>query len=116
MSKAKETTEIVYVTPSRLALITQDHTTRGTIFSACWRKRSDGTLRRGTFRNSKTMTKGKVGGEMAYDPASKGLLPVYDMDKRGYRSIDLEALVYVKVGGTEYRVDSPANRNVFQTS
>lgn len=44
------------------------------------------------------------GGEKSYDPTSVGLLSVYSMDRKGYRSIPVEGIVEVKIGGEIYKI------------
>jgi len=39
------------------------------------------------------------GGPAAYDAAEKGLITLFDMDKRGYRSIPVANITRLKVGG-----------------
>lgn len=95
-------TETIPVTATRLALICVDLTSLGTFFGATWVKRTNGELRSGTFRNSKTMTAGKTGKGSSYNPAEKGLMVVFDTQLKQYRSIDLEALRSVRVSGKEY--------------
>jgi hypothetical protein len=51
-------------------------------------KRSDGSLR--ILRGRYGVEKGNGGGK--YDPPSKGLLCVWDVENEGYRSIPLEGL------------------------
>ena len=44
------------------------------------------------------------GGELPYDAASKGLLPVYDMQKKAYRIITLNSVYNIQLAGDEYIV------------
>lgn len=76
----------------------------GTIFSATFTKRSDGSLRK--MRCRLKVRKDVTGAGMAYDPVSKGLLPVYDMAKRGYRMIPLDALKSLTIRGETYSFKS----------
>ena len=43
------------------------------------------------------------GGELPFDPVEKGLLPVFDMQKKGYRMINLKTVTEIRAGGTVYR-------------
>lgn len=44
-------------------------------------------------------------GDRAYDPADKGLLPVWDMQKQAYRSISLDSIISIKIAGVEYQME-----------
>lgn len=44
------------------------------------------------------------GGELPYDAKSKGLLPVFDLQKKAYRIISLDTVYNIKVDGDEYIV------------
>lgn len=96
------TTEIV--TLPRLAVIVSNMTRNGQFFGCGWHKK-DGTYRTGTFRNSKTMSKGKNGKGMSYDPDERGLVTVYDTGLQKYRMIQVDGLQWVKTGGKVYKVD-----------
>jgi hypothetical protein len=96
-----ETTTLKSVDKATLALILATSTTSGKLFSAGWFKK-DGTYRDGVFRNSTTMTKGKTGKGLAYDPGSRGLVTVYDVKKKAYRMISVDRLQWVKVEGVLY--------------
>lgn len=50
------------------------------------------------------VTKGLKGGKLKFDPIEKDLLPVYDMQAKGFRSISLDSINWVKVGGVTYNV------------
>lgn len=43
------------------------------------------------------------GGTPAYNPDDYGLLWVWDLEKRGYRSIPLDRVISVRINGIEYR-------------
>lgn len=72
----------------------------GHVFAVEFVKRTDGSLRKMTCRTG--VTKGTHGGSMGYDPANHGLLSVYDMEKQGFRSIPVDALTHVSMGGKRY--------------
>lgn len=42
------------------------------------------------------------GGELPYNPIEKGLIPVFDMQKREYRMINTQTILSVKIGNEEY--------------
>lgn len=69
------------------------------IFSVEFIKK-DGSLRKMVARMG--VTKGVSGVGMKYDPISKGLLPVYDMQKHSYRMINIETIQLLKVKGELY--------------
>ena len=72
----------------------------GKIFSVEFIKRTTGELRRMTCRIG--VKKHLKGGEKAYSAAQKRLLTVFDMDAKGYRSIPLEGIQSVSVGGQTF--------------
>lgn len=72
----------------------------GHIFAVEFVKRTDGTIREMLCRCG--VTKGTHGGSMGYDPANHGLLSVYDMQKRGFRSIPVDAVIHLSMDGQRY--------------
>ena len=86
------------------------HNTKGSIFSVTFVKRSTGEVRKGVFRLGYTVSEGLAGGEAPYSFDEKGLIPVYRMDSdistsAGMRrTIPVEGIVSLKVGGLEYQV------------
>lgn len=78
----------------------------GKIFSCRFTKRSDGSERRMVARTGVKM--GLTGKGAAYDAESKGLLTVYDMQKRGYRTIPSENVIEVHV--RKERLEFPPNK------
>lgn len=73
-----------------------DQTREGQIFSAIFTKK-DGTERKIKARCG--VTKGVNGKGLSFDPISKGLLPVYDLDKSSFRMINLNTLKEAKIKG-----------------
>jgi len=60
--------------------------TNGKFFTATFIKK-DGTTR---VMNARLGVKAYLkGGELPYDPESKGLIPVYSLDSKGYRMINM---------------------------
>ena len=45
--------------------------------------------------------KGVKGTGMAYNPIEKGLLPVWDMQKKGFRMINLKTVTKLQIKGEE---------------
>jgi len=74
----------------------------GTIFSLKFIKRSNGELREMVCRLGVKKHLATNGRERAYDPAEKGLLCVYDLQKKGYRSIPLENILEIRIKGKVY--------------
>lgn len=73
-----------------------------TIFSCRFVKRTTGQERLMVCRLG--VTKHLSGGDATYEPSTKGLLPVYDTQKRAYRSIPLDAIISIKIAGIEYHI------------
>ena len=72
------------------------------IFSVVFIKRTTGEERHMLCRmDAKHYLKG---GEQAYDPKSKNLIFVFDMQKLAYRSINLDTIIKMKIDGIEYEV------------
>jgi hypothetical protein len=65
----------------------------GKIARVVFIKRSDGKERRMLCRTG--VKKGVTGEGLNYDPELKNLLPVFDMEKRGFRMIPAENVVEV---------------------
>jgi len=74
--------------------LAQIQTANNTIFSVTFIKK-DGTLRKMVCRLN--VKKGVNGKGMNYDPIEKGLLPVYDLDKRGFRMINMKTITSLKI-------------------
>ena len=69
-----------------------------TIFSVEFIKK-DGSVRTMTARLH--VKKGVKGTGMAYNPIEKGLLPVWDMQKNGFRMINLKTVTKLQIKGEE---------------
>ena len=80
------------------ALAALIRTSSGRIFFAEFVKK-DKTIRRMTARLG--VTKYLTGGELGYDAASKGLLTVFDMDIRQYRTINLNTISMLSIDGIQ---------------
>jgi len=71
----------------------------GKIFSVTFQKKN------GEIRNMNArlgVTKGLTGKGMAWKPTSKGMLPVYDVQKREYRMVNFNTLLSIKMEGKTY--------------
>ena len=73
-------------------------TANNTIFSLEFIKK-DGTVR--TMVARLHVKKGVKGTGMAYNPIEKGLLPVWDMQKNGFRMINLKTVTKLQIKGEE---------------
>ena len=73
-------------------------TAQNTIFSVTFIKK-DGSVR--TMVARLHVKKGLNGKGMAYNPVEKGLLPVWDMQKNGFRMINLKTVTELKIKGEE---------------
>ena len=59
--------------------------------------KKDGTLRSMTFRTG--VTKGVTGRGLSYEPEAYYMIVVYDMEKQGFRMINLKTLQTLTVSG-----------------
>ena len=84
-------------------------TKNGRIFSVTFIKK-DGTTRRMSCRRG--VKKGLTGTGMRYNPMSKALLPVYDMQKRGYRMVNFDTVVSFDLNGEQYIVQKQTSTTV----
>jgi len=74
--------------------------TKGRIFSVKFVKRTDGQTRTMVARTGvKVHLKG---GAAAYSFSANALLPVWDMQAKGYRSIPLDGIISLREGGEEF--------------
>jgi hypothetical protein len=69
-------------------------------------KNLDGTLKyRLRTMNARVGVKKHLrGGELPYDPKSKGLIPVFDMQKREYRMVNSNTIQALNIGKKQYTV------------
>ena len=71
-------------------------TKSGKIFSVTFEKK-DGTIR--TMVARRGVKKGVKGVGMSFNPDTKNLFVVYDMQKKGFRMVNLNTLIEAKVNG-----------------
>ena len=76
-------------------------TKNGNIFSAVFIKKN-GERREMVCRLG--VKKHLKGGQLAYDAKGRNLLPVFDMQKEGYRMININTLVQLKINGKTYNL------------
>jgi hypothetical protein len=75
--------------------------TNGQIFGVTFMKK-DGTMRDMNCRLG--VTKHLKGGKLGYSPADFDLMNVFDIQKKEYRSISLNTLTGVRVGGETFKI------------
>ena len=87
--------------------ISKDHAaqlirdTNGKFFTVTFVKK-DGTTR---VMNARLGVKAYLkGGELPYNPSAKGLIPVYDMQVRDYRMVNINTITKLKIGNNTYNV------------
>lgn len=84
----------------------------GRIFSVTFIKRSNGAVRKMVCR---TGVKSHLsGGELKYDAAEKGLITVFDMQAKAYRSISVESIMSLRIDGVTYTYDVKAPETVVE--
>lgn len=71
---------------------------KGNFFRACFVKK-DGTIREITARFG--VKKYLKGGELTYVPEERGYIVVFDVDKKEYRTINMDKLIYLRYNGKE---------------
>ena len=79
-------------------VLAQIQTAENTIFSIEFIKK-DGTVRNMVARLN--VKKGVNGKGLAYNPVSKGLLPVWDMQKNAFRMINMKTVTKLQIKGEE---------------
>jgi hypothetical protein len=71
---------------------------KGNFFRACFVKK-DGTFREMTARFG--VKKYLKGGELKYSPEAHNYIVVFDVDKKEYRTINMDKLIYLRYNGKE---------------
>ena len=79
------------------------NSSKGKFFSAVFIKK-DGTPR--TMNCRLGVKKYLKGGKLRFSPSKKGLIVVFDRDKKEYRMININTTQSLKVNGEEYYVNS----------
>ena len=92
----------IFKSISRVIAVELINKSRGRIFSVTFKKK-DNTIRVMNCRLD--VKKHLKGGDMAYDPTLKGLKPVFDMQKKEFRMINLETIKRLCINGQHYIVD-----------
>lgn len=75
----------------------------GKFFRVVFIKRTTGERR--VMRARRGVTKYLRGGKLPYDPIEKGLMTVFDLDKKAYRMVSLDAIVELHHHGKVERFD-----------
>jgi hypothetical protein len=75
----------------------------GRFLTVCFRKRTTGELREMTCRTG--VRKGVKGVGMAFTPEQRNLVVVWDVEKRGFRMITLDEVIWVRDGKQQFTVD-----------
>jgi hypothetical protein len=87
---------------SKLEAAQKIRETKGRMFTVTFIKKSNGEKR---TMNARLGVKAYLrGGVLPYDPNTKGLIPVYDIQTKDYRMINIQGIVNLKTGGIEYNV------------
>jgi len=86
----------------------------GKVFRVDVRKRSDGTMRTMICKCG-VVPKNPSGKKRTYDPASKGLLTVWEFGN-GYRTINLDGITLIKHKGTVYVMNTTLAPGDYQKS
>lgn len=87
---------------SKLEAAQKIRETKGKMFTVTFIKKSNGEKR---TMNARLGVKAYLrGGVLPYDPNTKGLIPVYDIQTKDYRMINIQGIVNLKTGGIEYNV------------
>lgn len=74
----------------------------GKIFTACFIKKNNELREINCRTNVKKYVTGKG---LNFNPSSKNLLPVFDMQKKEYRFINLSSLIWVKIKKKKYFIN-----------
>jgi hypothetical protein len=87
---------------SKLEAAQKIRDTKGRMFTVTFIKKSNGEKR---VMNARLGVKAYLrGGVLPYDPNTKGLIPVYDIQAKDYKMINIPGIVNLKTGGIEYNV------------
>lgn len=98
-------------TLSRDEAVRRIYTSGGQIFGVSFIKRSTGELRIMSARLG--VHSYLKGGRRSYDPKEHGLICVFDLNAKGYRSIPVEGLLSLSLNGEEYAVKDPVPTSLF---
>ena len=77
-------------------------TLNGKFFTVEFIKRSTGEVRK--MRATTNYQKHLKGGVLNYDAKLKGLIPVWDLENKGFRSIPTDSVLTIHAKGTKFEV------------
>ena len=69
-------------------------------FFSCQFRKVDGTIRNMVCRTH--VKKYTSGGKLSFNPSQKGLLPVWDVQKKEYRFVNLNSLIWLRYEKVKY--------------
>jgi hypothetical protein len=90
------------VASNEVETLIRENANNGQFFTVNFTKRTTGEER--TMNARLGVKKHLRGGELSFDPKEKNLLICFDAQSGGYRSINLDSVHWVKVGGKTYQV------------
>jgi len=76
---------------------------KGRVFGVQFIKRSTGEVRKMSARTG--VSKYVTGEGLKFSPSKKNLIAVFDMNKQGYRMINLEGLTSLRLNGSTMEVE-----------
>lgn len=90
------------ITTTREEMVRMIETAEGKFFTVTFIKK-DNSIR---IMNARLGVKKHLhGGSLPYTPKAKGLIPVYDIQKKHYKMINRETVMALKIDGKEYQKD-----------
>lgn len=86
----------------RSEVVSEVYGHHGEFFAVTFVKRTTGEMR--TMQCRQGVKKHLAGGPAAYNPHEHNLLFVFDMTKMAYKSIPVEGILQIAIGGKSYEV------------
>ena len=86
---------------------------KGKVFGVQFIKRSTGEVRNMSARTG--VTKYITGEGLKFSPSKKNLIAVFDMNKQGYRMINLEGLTSLRLNGNVMEVEGKEGKQWWRT-
>lgn len=74
----------------------------GKFFTVVFTKRTTGEVRK--MRATTNYAKHLKGGTLGYDPKEKGLIPVWDLEAKAFRSIPTDSVTEIHANGQQFSV------------
>lgn len=91
--------QITYVTTNQVVDLIKK--SNGKIFDVFFKKK-DGTIRR--LNGRRGVTSYLSGGELPYNADQKRLLIIFDIQKKGYRAVNMDTITSLRLEGKKYVV------------